>query len=239
MRRVGRRLLQRRHHHLFDLVQQDRRRPARARLIDQAVQAVVDEPAPPLGDRVLHHPQVGRDLLVRRPGCGAGQDDPRPQRQRLRRLRPPRPPLQLVAFGAGQHQIRLRASRPSAVDQAIHTGGFKSLAPLVDRCHRHTQIGRHPRRHRRRLGQRQHNPGPNRTPRRPAPRERDQSVALLDRSARICQHLTPQKAYDHHTNLRQEFPARHTRGGRWAFFLRDVDGHGPAAAAVTSLAQRL
>ena len=28
-------------------------------------------------------------------------------------------------------------------------------------------------------------------------------------------------------------------GGRWAFFLRDVEGHGPAAAAVTSLAQQL
>jgi hypothetical protein len=86
---VGRHLLQGGHHHFFDLVEQDRRRTARPRLVDQAVEAFVDEPASPFGDRVLHHPQVGRDLLVGRPGCGAAQDDPGAQRQRLRRLRPP------------------------------------------------------------------------------------------------------------------------------------------------------
>ena len=77
-----------------------------------------------------------------------------------------------------QHQISLRPPRPWAVEQAVHTVDFKSLAPLVNRCHRHTQIGRHLCRHRRRLRQRQHNPGPHRTPRRLAPRQAHQSLAL-------------------------------------------------------------
>jgi hypothetical protein len=75
-------LLQGRDHHLLDLVQRDRRRPARPVLVDQAIQPPPDEPAPPLAHRVGMHPQVGGDLLVgsawvcrpRRPArsCSAG-----------------------------------------------------------------------------------------------------------------------------------------------------------------------
>ena len=99
---------------------------------------LVDEPAPPLGHRVRHHPQVGGDLLVRRPGFGAGQDDPRPQRQRLRRLRPPRPPIQLVTLGAGQHQLSLRRpgrwpsnkpSTPAASNRLRHLSTVATVTP--------------------------------------------------------------------------------------------------------------
>ena len=49
-------------------------------------------------------------------------------------------------------------------------------------------------------------------------------------------------AHDHPASASQvggDFYEVFALGGRWAFFLRDVEGHGPAAAAVTSLAQQL
>src|SRR5204862_7578693 len=70
------------------------------------------EPTPPLADRIRRHPQIPRDLLVRRTRLGARQHDPRPQRQRLRRFRPPRPPHQLATFLIGQRQLGLRAPSP-------------------------------------------------------------------------------------------------------------------------------
>ena len=58
MGRVRRRRLQRRHDHVLDLVHADRARPTRALLITQPVEAVLDEPAPPLADRVRRAPQL-------------------------------------------------------------------------------------------------------------------------------------------------------------------------------------
>ena len=48
------------HDHVLNLVQQDRRRPSRPRLIVQAVQAPGDEPGPPPLHRRLIHPQGRR-----------------------------------------------------------------------------------------------------------------------------------------------------------------------------------
>ena len=55
-------LLQRRHDHVLDLVQSDRRRPARPILIDQPLQTLGQEPPPPLADRRRMHAQRCRDL---------------------------------------------------------------------------------------------------------------------------------------------------------------------------------
>ena len=127
VRRVRRGLLQRRGDHVFDLVEQDRRRPTRARLVDQPVQPRRRRTGaatwPPCARR---HPQSVGDLLVRPPRSAQRQHDPRPQRQRLRRLRPPRPPRQLFALVVGEHQLRLRPPRPLAVDQPGHTRGLRT-----------------------------------------------------------------------------------------------------------------
>ena len=80
MRGVLRGLLQRRHDHVLDPVQQDRRRPARPRLVGQPVQPQLREPPAPLGHGARRHPQVRGDLLVRG-ALRAGQHDPGPQRQ--------------------------------------------------------------------------------------------------------------------------------------------------------------
>ena len=78
VRRVRRRGLQRRHDHVLDLVHADRGRPARARLVEQAVEAVFEEPRPPLAHR---HPVTAQLLGDRgvRPAIGTRQDDLRPQ----------------------------------------------------------------------------------------------------------------------------------------------------------------
>ena len=66
MRGVLRRLLQGRHHDVLDLVEQDRRWPARAWLVDQAVQPPGDEPGPPLVHRRRAAPPGPR-----RPACSS------------------------------------------------------------------------------------------------------------------------------------------------------------------------
>ena len=116
---VGRHLLQRRHDNVFDLIEQDRRRPARARLVRQAVQAGGDKPRPPPVHRGHTHPQVRRDLLVRLP-LGTGQHDPGPHRQVLRRLRPPRPPVQLGPLRVGQDKLCLRPTGAPLILQTRH-----------------------------------------------------------------------------------------------------------------------
>src|SRR6266542_1056369 len=100
------RLLQGGHHYGLDLLVGDRAGCARPRLVDQPGQPARDEPGPPLGDRLGPNPQLGGDRLVRR-ALGAGQHDPTPQRQRLRRFRPPRPAHQRLALLIGQHQWHL------------------------------------------------------------------------------------------------------------------------------------
>ena len=68
---------------------------------------LLHEPPPPLAHRLRPHPHLGGHLLVGFT-CRATQHDPTPLRQRLRGLRPPRPPLQRLPLLVGQHQLSHR-----------------------------------------------------------------------------------------------------------------------------------
>ena len=98
---IRRRRLQRPRDDLVHLIVGHRPRPARPRLVDQPLQPVLREPAPPLHHRRHRHPDRRRDLPVR-PLRRAAQHDPRPGRQRLRRLRPAHPALQHPPLLVGQ-----------------------------------------------------------------------------------------------------------------------------------------
>ncbi len=78
---------------------------------------VLDEPGPPLADRHDVTTQLLGHLRVVQP-VGTSEDDLRPQRQRLRRLRPPSPPPQLHTINLAQHQLGLPppSSRPTPSD---------------------------------------------------------------------------------------------------------------------------
>ncbi len=169
MRGVLRGLLQRRHDHVLDPVQQDRRRPARPRLVGQPVQPQLREPPAPLGHGARRHPQVRGDLLVRG-ALRAGQHDPGPQRQGLRALRPPRPGSQLVPLGIGEHQPGLRPARALTIGQAAQPLPGEPPAPLDHRLGRSAQPGRDPLMRHPGLRAGQHDPRPQRTPRRRRPR---------------------------------------------------------------------
>ncbi len=182
MRGVLRRLFQRRRDHLLHLVQQDRWRATRPRLIHQTLQTFVHEPSPPLVHRVRCDTQIGRDPLIRHPRLRARQHDPRPQRQRLRRGRPPRPPHKLLPFLTGEHQISFAASRPSPINQPIQPRLTKPLTPLTHGHRGHTQISSDPLVHHTGFRAPQHNPRPKRQPRRP-PRPLKEPLTLV-----IAQH---------------------------------------------------
>ena len=210
VRRVRRGLLQRRHHHVLDLVEQDRRRPARARLVDQTLEPVRHEPGTPAGHRPWRHPQLGGDLLVRQP-VGAAQHDLRPQRQRLRGLRPPRPPRQLLPLGIGQHQLGLRPPRPQAVDQPVAAGPANRLRHLP------TVIVVTPRS----AATRSYTtPGSAhastifaRTASRADPPpcdHREQLLPLVHQSARTRHRHAPRETSKNHNNLSRKFTVRHT-----------------------------
>ncbi len=117
---VPRCFLQRRDHHVLDLVHRDRRWPARTRLVHQTLQTVTGEPGPPLAHRWPGHPQSLRNLHIGQ-SVGARQHDTTPQRQRLRRLRPPRPPRQHVTLPISENQLDLRASRLRHTTQTTHS----------------------------------------------------------------------------------------------------------------------
>ena len=97
--------LQRRDDHRLDARVVDRARRTRARLVAEPVQPMLDETPTPLADGALIDPQRGGDLLVLHP-FGTGQHDPRPHRQRLRRLAPSGQRLQLGALAVAQHNLR-------------------------------------------------------------------------------------------------------------------------------------
>lgn len=111
VRRVPRRLLQRRRQQVLDHPVGDRRRSARPRLVRQAVQPRLEEPAPPLAHRRQAHADPFGDLLVRQ-SLRARQHDPATQRQSLRRPAAPGPTLQLVAFPVAQCQPDPGPPRP-------------------------------------------------------------------------------------------------------------------------------
>ena len=167
MRGVLRLVLQRRHDDIFDPVQQDRWRAARPRFVGQAIEPVLDEPAPPPGDRARCDPQVRGHLLVRH-ALRAGQHDLGPQRQRLRRLGPPRPAHQLIALRAGQRQPGLRPPRPVMIREPVQPGLREPRAPFAHRVGGQPQLYGDTGITGGRLRARQHDPGPFRQPRRPA-----------------------------------------------------------------------
>jgi hypothetical protein len=81
------------------------RRPG-SRRIAQTAQTLADETPTPLRNGLRGHRQfLGHNAIIQ--PLGTGQNDPRAQRQRLRRLAPARPSLQLLAFRCGQNQVRL------------------------------------------------------------------------------------------------------------------------------------
>ena len=178
VRGVGRHLLQRGGDDLFHLVQQDRQRPARPRLISQPVQPLRGEPAAPFAHRRRIDPQAGGGLLVRRP-LRAGQHDLGPQRQRLAGLGPPRPPRQLIPLLAGQHQLSHRQARPVMIGQPRQAILSEPPPPLAHRHPRRPQLRGHPRHARPRLRARQHDPRPLRQPRQPALRPADKLSTIL------------------------------------------------------------
>ena len=109
-----------------------------ARLVDQPVQPVVARTGaatcPP--SAATHRNSAATSLLVA--PCRAAQHDPAPQRQRLRGLRPPRPPLQRLALLVGQHHRRHRpAPSPptkSTITQRISGAGhLLTAAPVSGR----------------------------------------------------------------------------------------------------------
>jgi len=135
--------LQRGHHHVLDLVQQDRRRPSRPRLIMQALQAPGDEPGPPAIHRRLIHTQISCGLLVC-PALRAAQHDLRPQRQVLGSLRPPGPGDQLRPLTLLQHQVSFTPADRRGVLKPGQPLRGELTPPLGHRLDRHPQRLRSP-----------------------------------------------------------------------------------------------
>ena len=77
--------LQGRHDHCFYAVIVDRARRARARFVAQAIHTVLDKPPTPFADCRPVQAQSGGYIFVL-PAFRAGQHDPSPQRERLRRF---------------------------------------------------------------------------------------------------------------------------------------------------------
>src|SRR5439155_10316838 len=102
--------------HAFNVVVADRARRTRTRLVDQPIETPFEKPAAPLPDRRLVHIEFRRHRHVVR-AARALQHDPRPLRQRMRRLRPPRPPPQRLAFLVSERQRLLRTTPTSHASQ--------------------------------------------------------------------------------------------------------------------------
>jgi hypothetical protein len=117
--------------------------PTRTRLIGQSIQPVHHKPRSPLRHCRPGHPQLAGHLADRG-AVGALQHNPRPQRQRLRRLPTTRPAHQRRPFLTGQHhRIKLwtwhRRSLPSDYELPTHdTSSWTSSRPgepvLAVRC---------------------------------------------------------------------------------------------------------
>jgi hypothetical protein len=103
MRAISRQALQCARDHLFDPVIADLAWRARARLVAQPFQPVQGEAVPPLAHRVGMHVEPLAHQ-ARAAGLGAGQHDPRPQRQPLCRPSPRRKCAQLDPLSLAQRQ---------------------------------------------------------------------------------------------------------------------------------------
>ena len=108
---VVRRGLQRPGDHRGDLFVGDRPRAARARHVAQPGDPVLDEPGPPPAHRMRCRAERSRHLCVRCP-ARAGQNDPAPQRPRLRGGPAPHPSLQRDPLLLRQDQLGLGPPSP-------------------------------------------------------------------------------------------------------------------------------
>jgi len=102
---AGRRLLKRLDQHRLHLRIGNLASRARPRLVVQTIKPVTDKTLAPLANSGQRHPELTRDLAVGQ-AVRARQHDPGPQRQRLRRFRPPGQTLQRLPFRLGQFQQR-------------------------------------------------------------------------------------------------------------------------------------
>jgi hypothetical protein len=111
MRRVPRRLLERRDHDLLDLLIAHRPRPSRPRLVQQALKPPFGEPVAPLGDRRTRHPLALGDLTVRQ-ALRRAQHDPRP--------RPPGQRLNYTLHGSSAGTGFARPPSPGTRRRGVH-----------------------------------------------------------------------------------------------------------------------
>ncbi len=109
MRGIDRLVLQRLDDHRLDIGISDLARRPRSRLIDETIGATLGEPLPPLHHRCLMHPDPLRYLVVRQPPSRQ-QHNPGPLRDRMRRLRTTRPPLQHLPLLISHGQRLARTS---------------------------------------------------------------------------------------------------------------------------------
>src|ERR1039457_6678184 len=131
--RVSRRILQCIDDDFFYLLVGDRRLMSRARLISQAVQALINKPLTPLPDRCLMTPEQRCGFLIV-VALRAGQDDIGPQCQGLQYFRPPCPPLESGLLITGKHQFGLRPPRPRHIINSTDAFSFIQLLSALRRC---------------------------------------------------------------------------------------------------------
>jgi hypothetical protein len=117
MRGTDRLAFQRLHDHALDFGVVNRARDAGSRLVEQPVEAVLDKAPAPFAHGLRGDPLACRYRLVAQTRCAA-KYDPRPQRQRLRRLA-----TLCIAFqNAGdfdrQFDLRYRPTRPHPLSPA-------------------------------------------------------------------------------------------------------------------------
>jgi len=135
VRRVLWLLLERLDDHPFDVCVGELAWLARAWLVVEAVEATAGEAPAPAPDGLRAAAEPGGDLLALL-AVGRGQHDPAAQRQRLRRLRPPRPALEHLPLLVADHDI----------DTLRHNGLQSSLmtttaSPCRRRCLRINDSG--------------------------------------------------------------------------------------------------
>src|SRR4029434_11179144 len=86
----------------------NRARPARPRLIEQAVDTILEKTPAPFANRVLVHAELGRTRFASK-ALGTPQNDPASPRQRVGHAPSPNLPLQISALVQTQHQRSCRA----------------------------------------------------------------------------------------------------------------------------------
>ena len=91
------------------LIVVDRPRPAGPGFVQQALDAILEEAAPPLADRVLMHSQFSRDDLAGH-AAGASQDDPASLGHRSRHTLPSHLSFEIVTLAVTKDQTCRRST---------------------------------------------------------------------------------------------------------------------------------